>query len=818
MLSVTQDSVRTAKALALAGASLIAFAAAPALAQDANSGPVGTAASPAPVAAPAPSSQLEDIVVTARRINENVQTTPVSVSAVSAAQIQNLNIVRLDNLQQLAPNLTVIQNGPSSVAPLLYIRGIGSNSVALYSEPPVAIYIDGVYTPRPTAAAFDLPDLDGAEVLRGPQGTLFGRNTTGGAILLKTQEPRADAGASFRASYGSDNDFIGSAVLHTGNLGDTGIRAKIVLQDHDRDGWVKFPGYDKDEWGGSLHSYGGSFTLADNLTDNFSVNNALSYSKLKSAVGWQSVGALPTAIAYFNQSPSLGGPPFLLSTDPLDLTYRSPRLTQNEASIKSLGDRLILDYDGGDAFHLKSISAYSKIDENLTGQLGGSYVLGRVNRLGATVIEPVVTHVTPDEPGTQRQYSQEFNVNGKFGDFSYVGGLYYFHEKVGETIHTFQISIPGAVATAPVVVTDRSVIYTGRTKSYAAYGQASWKPSALDQKLEITGGIRYTDDKKTNATETFATASSTGVTVHAGANAAGAFVATGAVGPLPGKDSWDNVGWLGSASYEVADQIFVYARASSSFRAGGFNSGSTGAPSYGPEKAKTYEGGFKSEFFDRHLRLNASVYTTDYNDLQLNGYVPARQTNFITNAGKARFSGFEIESTAILGAGFQVDGDYGRISPKYKSYVVAASPLPAACAANPTGPTCTTDAAGVAHFPQVSRSTWHIGGQWASPETSFGIVTLRGDYGYRSSTRLALLDATAPNGALQRSGTDENLSARIILSEIPLGSGKTKFRAQVFGDNLTNHRYYVNAVDFGTTLNAIYNRPRNYGVILSADF
>lgn len=806
-------------ALALCSASMLAFYAAPTFAQDAAAGETGS------------TDQLDEIVVTARRVAENIQTAPVSVSAVSSAEIENLNIVRLEGLQQLAPNLTVVQNGPSSVAPLLYIRGIGSSSVALYSEPPVAIYIDGVYTPRPTGAAFDLPDLDGAEILRGPQGTLFGRNTTGGAILLKTQAPRAEAGLQARFSYGTNNDVIASAVLHSGELGNSGILAKVVLQRHDRDGWVEFPGYDKDEWGGSLHSYGASLTL-EKAVGNLTLNNAFSYNKLRSAVGWQTVGALPNAIAYFNNTTALGGPPFLLSKEPLDVAYRHPRLTNNEARIKTLGDRLSISYDGGEAFQLKSITAISKIDEDLTGQLGGSYVLGRVCRAPATTaqcatgagatIEPVVTHLTPEEPGFQRQFSQEVNATGTLGDFSYVGGLYYFREKIGETIRTLQIPVPGANPNAALVVTDRSVIFTGITNSYAAYGQLSWKPAALDQRLELTGGLRYTEDKKDTTTQTFVTPSSnatgTVVTTVQGANAAGAFVTSGAVGPLPGNDRWTNVGWLGSASYELTDDVFLFTRASSSFRAGGFNSGSTGAPSYGPEKAKTYEAGIKSEFADRRVRFNASVYHTDYRDLQLNGYVPARQTNFITNAGSARFRGFEVEATAILGAGFQIDADYGRISPKYKEYIVAASPLPAICASNPTNASCTTNAAAIAHFVYVPKETFHVGAQWRSGETDIGTVTLRTDYAYRSAWRLATLDAVAPNAALQNSGAQKDLSARIILSDIPIGSGDSKIKVQVFGENLLDHRYYVTTIDFGTTLNAIYNRPRNYGITLSADF
>ena len=186
------------------------------------SGAWSGAATAAEADAAARGTTLDEVLVTARRVNENVQTTPVSVSAVSLEQIQNLNITRLENIQKLAPNLTIVANGPSSVAPMLYLRGIGSPSVALYSEPPVALYVDGVYTPRPTSAAFDIPDMRNIEVLRGPQGTLFGRNTTGGAILITSEAPRHDAGGTFSASYGTNDDILGSIVAHTGDIGPGG--------------------------------------------------------------------------------------------------------------------------------------------------------------------------------------------------------------------------------------------------------------------------------------------------------------------------------------------------------------------------------------------------------------------------------------------------------------------------------------------------------------------------------------------------------------------------------------------------------------------
>lgn len=760
---------------------------------------------------------LSEIVVTARRTSENVQTTPVSVTAVSSEQIKTLNITRLDNIQQLTPNLN-IQNGPSSVAPILFLRGIGSGSVALYSEPPVGLYIDGVYTPRPTSAAFDLPDLAGAEVLRGPQGTLFGRNTTGGAILIRTTPPQAEAGGQVRVSYGSDNDLLATAVIHSGQLGENGPRLKLVLQNRDRDGWVNFPGFSKSEWGGSLHTRSAAFTMAGDLTPSLSFDTTMAYSRLRSAVGFQTLAVLNPAVqAYFDNSPSLGGPPAIVSTTPLDIAYRSPVNQDNQATIESFSDRITFNYDGGKSFQAKSITGYSSLNENLTGQLGGSYILGPVNRLGATVIEPVINHLTPSEPGKQNQFSQEFNFTGTIGDFSYIAGLYYFQEHVSETIRTIQSTAPTS-ATSPITLTDRSVIYSGNTKSYAGYGQVSYKPQALDGKLEISGGIRFTRDEKDVASFTTATSSATGITTLTGTSLITGLPGSGTanIAPSVGSASWQNVGWSGSVSYAATPSIYLFARASSAFRAGGFNAGSTNAPPYAPETAISYEGGIKSEWFDRHVRLNIVGFYTNYDGLQINQYFgPPRNTNFISNAGDATYKGVEVEFAAQYG-GLSVDADFGRIWPKYGSYIIGATPLPAICTTSPNDPSCFQNAANVARFGFLAETSFHAGVQYASPETPVGVFTVRADFSYRSSFRFSTLDLLSPNNLKVDSGGEQNLSARLIVSKIPVG-GKD-LTIQVFGENLLNYRSISEAIDLGTTMNGIFNRPRNYGVILTQSF
>jgi iron complex outermembrane receptor protein len=788
----------------LAGTSVLAIAAA-------------TGAAAADGAAP---TALDEVVVTARRVNENVQTTPVSVSAVSTEQIHALNITRLDGIQQLAPNLTVVTNGPSSVAPMLFLRGIGSPSVALYSEPPVALYLDGVYTPRPTSAAFDVPDMRNIEVLRGPQGTLFGRNTTGGAILITTESPHQDPGGSARISYGSDNDLLGSLVVHTGNIGGAPVRAKLVLQGHDRDGWVRFPGYASSEWGGSLHSKSAALTVAGELGERLSYEAAANYGDLRSAVGFQTLAASPGAVAYFSQSPTYGGPPLLMSLKPLDLAYRDPRLINNEARISSSGERLTLAWDGGEALQLKSISAYSRITQDLTGQLGGSYVLGKVNVLGVTTIAPIITHVTPAEPGKQQQFSQEFNAVGELGEFSYVAGLYYFNEKADETIRTLQMTAP-ANAASVVTVNDRSVIYGEETKSYAGYGQISYKPHAFDDKLEISAGLRWTKDDKTLTSQTFSTSSATGVTTITGTSAATGLPAIGTSGIVAstGAASWQNTGWSASISYQLTPTVYSFLRASSAFRAGGFNAISTNSPGYSPEKAISYEGGVKSEWFDRRLRVNLVGFHTDYRDLQISQYIgPPVNTTFITNAGRSTYDGYEVEAQAVLGGGFTADANYGYVFPKYETYTIGAIPLPAICATVKNDPSCFQNAAGIARFPFLSKQSLHIGLQYASPPTAVGVFTLRTDYSYKSSFMFGALDILSANNTKVKSGIDRNLSARIILSDIPVPGEGLRLKVQLYGDNLTDNRTIVEAVDLSTTMNGIFNRPRNYGVILSAEF
>ncbi len=727
---------------------------------------------------------LADIIVTARRRAERAETAPLPITAIGGKDIEQRVLTRLSALADLAPNLKITQGSGSANAPVVFIRGIGTLSTTLYTEPAVALYVDGVYTPRATSAAFDLPDLERVEVLRGPQGTLFGRNTTGGAIMLVTQAPTDEPSAKISVGYGRYDDKMLSGVLQTGSIGQSDWRLKIAANWRQRDGWVRTPGLSRSDWGGNEKDLGLTTALAGSL-GNLEIDNRFRYARNVSFTAWQAIGGTPAAVTAYTNSAAANpsGPPLVLSPKALDLSYRDPRV-QGNAVIKSWGATLPLTYPIAETAQLKSISNYAEIDQHLRNYLGGSYILGTVlnPRNPAQRVEPISVHAAPTNPGKQKQFSQEVQVAGDLADFEYVLGLYYRWEKVNENVTTVLNSPVGAAW----IRLDRSVTYEQTTRSYAAFGEVKWKPASLDEKLEVTLGGRYTKDKRKIDTGIVQTTTTTTTTTQTGKNAGG------------------NFGYSGSISYRWVPGFMTYGRIASSFRAGGFNALAPGSPGWDPEKAITYELGWKLTALNRHLRFDGNVFQIDYDNLQVNQFNSVTRTNFIVNAAKARYRGFELEGALLLGEHVQFDGNVGYVDPKYKEY-------------NQIVGGVVTNVGSTAHFAYLSKWSTHVGAQVKTSPMPMGVATFRVDYSTKSSARLAVIDSLAPTLQGFRTGTQKELSARVILSDIPAGDN-VKLTAQLFGENLTNNRYYSFATDFGSLATAIFNRPRTWGARLTAEF
>ncbi|OCC24402.1 hypothetical protein MB02_07425 [Croceicoccus estronivorus] len=768
------------KALFSASAIAISLAlVAPAQAEEADS---SEAAQNAATQSASNSGQFQDIIVTARRRAERAQDTPLSVSAISGEEVAKLNITRLEGLEQMAPSLRVSTASGSANSPAIFIRGIGTITTALYAEPAVGVYIDGIYSPRGAVNTFDLPDVANIEVLRGPQGTLFGRNTTGGAIVLTTKAPTDDPGAQMRFSYGTDNEIVASAVLQSGKIGGSPFALKVSGQIHSRDGWVETPGYDKSKWGGALDAYSFGAALVGDLAPNLTFDGRVRYNHVASYSGWEPIGGSANGIAYFGLGESLGGPPFKIGGGADDLTYRDPRADGGRAVAKSWVASGTLTWDISEALTLKSITGGIWLDQAFNANIGGGYTLGAVvNPYVPGQLEYVSPHTTTANPGRGRQFTQELQALGDLGDFNYVVGLYYFRERTNEGYTTI-IDFPLAPTYAIRLDTDKG--FEILSKSYAAYGQLGWKPSFADGNLEITAGLRYTKDDKTLDSWNVSSSTSTTTTTQTS------------------KDSWDNLGWSTSISYKVAPDVLLYGRASSAYRSGGYNGPTVGAPPFGPEKATTYEVGFKSDLADRHIRLNGSFFQTNYDDLQVNAYNSIILSNAITNAAKARYRGFELEA-ALRYAGFELDGNVGYVDPKYKDYVYLVSGVP-------------TDVSSVAKFAYVSKWTYRIGAQYGFDAGDAGTFTVRADYSVKSSPPGYSVPAATPNYLqIATLGRDENLSARLMWRGT---IGGASVNAQVFGENLTDKRALTFASDFSSIVSGVYSRPRRYGVSFGIDF
>jgi iron complex outermembrane receptor protein len=734
-------------------------------------------------------AQLEEIIVTARKQEERLQTTPISVSAFSSAMLEKQNIMTMERISNFAPNVQITQAAGTASAAEVYIRGIGQADYELYIDPPVSMYIDGVLLARPVEVLTDLVDLDRIEVLRGPQGTLYGRNTTGGAINILTKAPSNDFGIREKLGYGSDNEFVSRTVIDTGELGDSGLKAKLAFSHHQRDGWIRNLNVSPDHDPGMLDTNGIWFDLHGDFGEKFSFDYRADYTDMYSQpITSEMTVAQPDIIAYFSHSQKYGGDPFQISPHYQGSVY----LPQNQIPDQHdemLGHSLTLNYDVSDELRFKDIVAYRSIamDEHPPqgeGNLRGLVFDQATGNVGVGAVNPFYTIRIHDR---EYQISNEFQLLGSVDRFKYVAGLYYFEENgSGKNANFFTFVSP------PVginITTNR--IYGLDSKSYAAYGQTSYTPPVLDDKAEITFGVRYTRDEKSLSESDYTDNAPTGAQNLA--------------------NNWHNLSWLTTLKYQWTDNVMSYFSATTGYKSGGYNPGAL-QPPYNPEKAMVYEAGVKSDWFDKRLRINADVFQTDYDNLQVNQFLilpSGTEATIVTNAAKATYRGGELEMTALVGGGWQIDGSFGYVDPQYQTYLTLD---PA------TGKQI--NAANEAKFPYVSKTSISAGVQYDFAPMDWGDLSVRMDYSYKSSRTFFPLTRLNQFNDQVASGPYHDLSARIVLDHIPVGDWAKNVKAEFWGTNLLDRHERIAGIDFGALGfgTDTYNRPIALGFNITADF
>jgi iron complex outermembrane recepter protein len=784
----------------------------------------------APGGAPAkPSSgsgaQLQEVVVTARRQSENLQTTPISVTAVSAQSLDKLNITSIDKISQLVPNLSIVQGSGGIGGNTAFIRGIGGEEPLLTVDSGVGQYLDGVYLGRIAANNLDLVDVQRVEVLRGPQGTLFGRNTTGGAVNVVTRQPSDTFGVEEKVQYGSYNDWFSRTRIDTGEIGSTGLTASLAYLHHGRDGYVNNPNVNSSRDPGALdtnalfakvHGAWGKLTM--DLTGDFDHDRG-------QREPFQIVAPYPGAQAYFSQSPSYGGQPFVTSTKmQSDLPLQYVGIIRNETS----GAAATLQYEVDPALTLKSISSYRRWwaaqPTNYASNLQGPVVdFASPTLYSVQAVSPFIA----GQKVSQYQVSQEFQALGKTERWNYVGGIYLFEEHVAEFNSNYftlglppsylsSLGFPAAVGQALAseglsmvgVNLGQLMQYSGDSSSAAAYGQATYRPPVLNDKLSITGGLRYTVDRKTLYQPDIPDAG-----LVTGSFSSLNDLSLPAQPSRDGRVEFHNLSYAASIDYKWTPQTLTYARYSTGYKSGGFDAragvntvlGTSYPFTYGPEKATAYEIGIKNELFDRRLRANADVFYTKYDGLQLPVYTGG---NGFTPNANAHYEGAELEIQAIPIDHLTLDGSLGYTDAIYDQFTLL----------NPaTG--IVSNYAKSSQFPYVPRYTVHVGAQYDFPAFSFGELSVRSDYSLTSKRYFftnTLLDPM--NNAIKDPGQNL-LSARLILSHVNIHGADVQF--EFFGENLLNQTLIDSAIDFGPSIGVAgvsYGEPRHFGISAKMDF
>ena len=616
--------------------------------------PEPTAAAPAGKPA-ADSAQLETVTVTTRRREESSQDVPTPMSVVSGQALETQRVYRIQDLQQLVPSVNVayMHARQSSVS----IRGLGNNPASDGLEGSVGLYIDNVYLGRPGMAVFDLMDIEQLEVLRGPQGTLFGKNTTAGVINISTRAPSFTPERSIETSVGEDGYFQTKGTI-SGPLNDE-LAGRFSAYRTRSDGDIKneFNGHDLN--GGSREGFRGQLLYKPN--ESFNLRWIGDYNEEDSSAG--------TRVLY-NTGPTINGVNLYESRAAaagatlVNGSHRKVNLDNDQhVTVHQGGTSLEANWNLPSDFTLTSISSYRWW--NFTPR----------NDDGLNVPASYNAGVSVED----KQYSQEFRLASPKGEFfDYVLGAYYFGNDLdnksfanyGPQADIWNGTPAGALANVDSVGKGHI-----KTDSFALFAQGTWH---LTPRLDFTAGVRGTYEEKN--------ASVTRAAPVGGAAVTGA-AATARRGRTGAYDSGDlnqysaSPSGLLNLSYRFTDDLLGYATLSHGEKSGGVNLAVGSAPTagadsllIGTERANNAELGFKSTLWDRRLQLNANVFWTQVNAYQTNAYDAANRVQYLTNAGSVRSRGVEFESTLVplRGLTLNINGSYNDVS--YLSYKDAPCP------------------------------------------------------------------------------------------------------------------------------------------------
>jgi len=717
---------------------------------------------------------VEDIIVTARRTEESAQRTPLALTAFSGETLSRIGAQQVTDIQGAVPNLNLVQGRGSSNATNIYIRGVGQPDALQTFDPAVGVYVDDVYFSRIRGTQFDLLDLERVEVLRGPQGTLYGKNTIGGALKLVSRRPGQDFRARGSVAYG-DYDQIDVQGAVSGPITDT-LALGLSALHSERGGYVTDPvtGAEYND----KNSNAVRAALAWDPASNLRIDLTADYSKDDAGM---TVGQATNDLTY------LGSPvvvyPVAQPLAEYDFKTRTTPGLPNETRLETWGVSARIDWSLSDSLTLKSITSYRELRTD-------DYI-----DFDATELEIADALVAVD----QKQVSQELQLTYQSGPITAVGGLYYLKEDVSSHQESYDDDLLGPSFLNTGFL--RTIDDTLETTSKAAYANISY---AVTDALRLSAGVRYTEEEKDywRTTSVFY-------------SLLPAFNSTYAFAPPLGE--YDDTSIMLSADYQLNDDAMIYARYAQGFKSGGFNGRANSAADsteYLPETADTFEVGAKTTYWDNRFRLNVAAFLTKYDDFQarvsgidtIPGQPVPSPVLSVLNAGSLDILGFELEGVLVPVQGLTLDAQVGFLDADYKEFDDARF----------------TAFGGTRSFQDPAFSpkwTLRFGGQYEYVLDGGSSVTVGGAAKFRSKMALAV-DNTFENTDTEIPGMYQDdywlYDARVVWAD-----ASDRYTVGLYGQNLSDEVYKTDAQEFssiGNIRTAYYGAPRTWMVKLTAKY
>jgi iron complex outermembrane recepter protein len=713
---------------------------------------------------------LGEILVTAQKRETNLQTTPVAISVASSEDLANRRIQSLADLGDGAiPSLRVAPFFSRSSAITVGIRGIVPFDANQPSrDAGVGVYVDGVYLGRSQGLGAALYDIERIEVLKGPQGTLFGRNSTGGAVSIVTRKPAGEF--KLRQTVGVRNFEGYSSETHLDLPAWNDVSLKLDGIITKRDGTVKNPMAGEPDFNAydrrGLHA-----RVLWDPTDSFSADYGFDVS-------------YDATTPYYLQLLSLnpGAAPLapLVQVQASRAKAADIGVPQQESVGHTSGHVLHLTWTPMENLELRSISSYRRLKQSQFDDGGG--------HSGRFVPNAAFSRYSLSETH-QEQYSQELQAVGSLPQLTYVAGLYYYHEEGSEwawTPNTLRWNATGTGYTRlGSLVEGQQTPWPDRlsdatARSMAVFGQATWTPPILDDALHLTVGARYTDDKK-----------------HGDLKAS-----QGVPTPYQFRFKSDRIDPSVTVAFDATEALHLYAKWGRAYRAGGANSRSLIYRAFGPEEVETAEVGLKSEFWDRRARLNLAAYDTRYKDIQIDfsavNFVAGRNIGTletVNTPGAGKIQGFEAELTVAPIEGLTLSASYA-----YTDTKLPPAPNPFANNAMQT--------VFIVYTPKNAFSAAVDYERPVGPVTLLAHLDFNGADGYHALSSEANL-------------TDKSfvVNGRLAVKDIQVRDDAV-LQLSLWSRNLFNedHTFVVSSNAGINGLTGIFNEPRTYGVDLTLEF